>query len=62
MKSEIKLTVVSFVNRVKNNSNSYLTTHHEFHHQEKILFIFVDIVELDDVGMVNLFENIYFIL
>lgn len=43
-------------------SNTYLSTIHEFHHKEEILIVFVYIVEFDDIWMINLLENIDFIL
>ena len=36
---------------------SYLTAHHEFHDEEPVLLIFVDVVELDDIGVVYLLED-----
>jgi len=42
--------------------STYLTTIHEFHHKEEILIVLVHIVELDDIWVVNLLENIDFIL
>jgi len=41
---------------------TYLTTHHELHHEEEILIVLVDVEELDDVGVVDLFQNVNFVL
>ena len=42
--------------------NTYLATSHELHHQEKVLLVFIDIIQLHYIGVVNLLENIDFIL
>ena len=36
---------------------TYLTSHHELHNEEKVFLVFVDVVKLDNIGVVDLFEN-----
>ena len=41
---------------------TYLSSLHELHDQEEVLIIFVDVKELDYVGVIDLFEDIYLVL
>ena len=41
---------------------TYLTSLHEFHNQEEILVILVNIKELYDVWVINLLQNVDFVL
>ena len=41
---------------------TYLTTSHELHDKEEVLLILIDVVQLDDVWMIDLFQDIDFIL
>ena len=41
---------------------AYLTSLHQLHNQEEVLIIFVNVVKLDNVGMVDLLKNVDFIL
>ena len=41
---------------------TYLTSLHEFHNQEEILVVLVDIEELYNVWVINLFQNVDFVL
>ena len=41
---------------------AYLTSLHQLHNQEEVLIVFVNVVELDNVGVVDLLKNVDFIL
>ena len=51
------IKVVSFDNYVKK-----LSTSHEFHDQVEVRLVFVDVDQLDNVRVVNLLQNVDFIL
>lgn len=41
---------------------TYLSSLHELHDQEEVLVIFVDVKELDDIRVIDLLEDVDFIL
>ena len=41
---------------------TYLTSLHEFHNQKEVLVILVNIKELYDVWVINLLQNVDFVL
>ena len=41
---------------------TYLAALHEFHDQEEVFMVLVDVVKLDNVGMVHLLKNVDLVL
>ena len=41
---------------------TYLSSHHQLHHEEEVFVVLVDVEELHDVGVVHLLQNVDFIL
>ena len=41
---------------------TYLTASHELHHEEEVLLVLVDVVELDNVRVVDLLQNFDLVL
>ena len=43
-------------------TTTYLSALHELHDEEEVLVVFVDVKELDDVGVVDLLQDVDFVL
>ena len=38
------------------------TTSHQFHNQKEVLFVLVNVMQLHNIGMVDLLQNVYLVL
>lgn len=47
---------------ISKSGETHLTALEELHHEEVVLVVLVDLVQLDNVGVVYLFENFNFVL
>ena len=41
---------------------TYLTASHELHHEEEVLLVFVDVIQLDNVRVIDLLEDLDLVL